>query len=220
MPRGDGKSAADFFPTERTLEAYRQAAQTCRGCELWRLGTQTVFGQGSPDARFVLIGEQPGDEEDRAGVPFVGPAGRMLDAALEAAHVDRAQVYVTNAVKHFKWRPLGKRRMHERPTSGEISRCRPWLLAELQMLAPDVVVALGATAAQSVLGRRVTVSGLRGQVLELPWARALVVSYHPSAILRAPDPGSREKLFRFLVTDLLLASHAHRQLAMNAQRPA
>lgn len=204
------ESAATYVPKSNSLERHREAVQRCKGCPLYRTGTRAVFGEGRKSARFVLVGEQPGDEEDKAGRPFVGPAGRLLDRALEAAGIDRADVYLTNAVKHFKWRPYGKRRLHQKPDGGEIDKCKPWLLAELRLIAPEVIVALGATAAQSLLGRKVTIARERGHGVDNAFARALLVSYHPSAILRAPDEDARHAMFELLVDDL---KQAHKALA-------
>src|ERR671929_841953 len=159
-------SAADFIPPRPTLPKLREAAAECRGCDLWAVGTQTVFGEGPRNAAVMIVGEQPGDQEDRAGVPFVGPAGRLLDAALEQAGIDRRLVYVTNVVKHFKWEPRGKRRIHAKPNSAEIAACRPWLETELALIKPRVLVCLGATAAQALLGRAFKVSRQRGAFVE------------------------------------------------------
>jgi DNA polymerase len=195
-------SAADFLPARRTLPSLRAAAAGCRGCELYRRATQTVFGQGPASARVLLVGEQPGHEEDLAGQPFVGPAGRLLDRALEAAAIPRSEVYVTNAVKHFKWEPRGKRRIHARPRAPEIAACRPWLAAELEVLEPEVVVCLGATAAQALLGPAFRVTKQRGQWLRAPLAGRVLATIHPSAILRAPDEAARHREFDGLVADL------------------
>ena len=188
---GETDSAEPFVPARPTLPQLRNAAKKCRGCRLWKFGTQTVFGEGPRDASIVIVGEQPGDQEDRTGHPFVGPSGRLLDAALEAAEVDRSKAYVTNAVKHFKWeeRPGTKRRIHKKPSDAEVVACHPWLEAELEVLAPRVVVCLGATAAQSLLGKQFRVSTQRGKVMK-PWGATPVViaTVHPSAVLRAPGP--------------------------------
>jgi len=188
---GETDSAEPFVPARPTLPKLRTAAKKCRGCRLWKFGTQTVFGEGPPNARIVLVGEQPGDQEDRAGHPFVGPSGKLLDAALGAAGVDRSLAYVTNAVKHFTWeeRPGTKRRIHKKPSSAEVVACHPWLEAELELLEPRVVVCLGATAAQSLLGKEFRVSTQRGKALK-PWGPAPVViaTVHPSSVLRAPAP--------------------------------
>ena len=188
---GETDSAEPFVPARPSLPKLRSAAKKCRGCRLWMFGTQTVFGEGPRDASIVIVGEQPGDQEDRSGHPFVGPSGKLLDAALEAAGVDRAKAYVTNAVKHFKWeeRPGTKRRIHKKPSDAEVVACHPWLEAELEVLAPRVVVCLGATAAQSLLGKQFRVSTQRGKVMK-PWGATPVViaTVHPSAVLRAPAP--------------------------------
>jgi uracil-DNA glycosylase family protein len=182
-------SAADFLPPRLTLPALRRAAAACRGCHLWKLGTQTVFGEGSSKASVMFVGEQPGDQEDRAGHPFVGPSGRLLNSALEQAGLDRRDAYVTNAVKHFKWvpDPQGKRRIHQKPNASEIRACHPWLDAELAVVKPRVVVALGATAAKALFGPAVRVTVQRGRVLRTPVADAGFVTVHPSSILRAPS---------------------------------
>jgi uracil-DNA glycosylase len=194
-------SAADFLPAEATLPALRAAAAKCKGCHLWQLGTQTVFGEGSADADVMFVGEQPGDQEDKAGRPFVGPAGRVLDEALEAAGIDRATTYMTNAVKHFKWQARGKRRIHQKPNWTEMTACRPWLEAELAVVQPRVLVLLGATAAQSLLGRQFRVTQNRGVLLESDLAESVVATVHPSSILRG-EPEQREANFAAFVNDL------------------
>jgi uracil-DNA glycosylase len=204
-------SAAEYLPERRTLEGLRQAEQTCRGCELYRRATQAVAGDGPATARMVLVGETPGDEEDRRGRPFVGPAGALLDQVLEAAEIDRTDVFVTNVVKHFKWEPRGKRRLHAKPSSREIAACRPWLEAELELIKPRVIVCLGATAAQALLGRDFRVTKQRGEVLQGPYGNVLA-TYHPAAVLRAPVGEAREQMKQELCEDLrtaaqLLASH-------------
>ena len=186
-------------PARPTLESLREAAAGCRACPLWERGTQTVFGEGQPRARVMLVGEQPGNDEDLAGRPFVGPAGKLLDRALEAAKIDRRQVYVTNVVKHFKWEPRGRRRIHAKPNAGEIAACRPWLDAELELVKPDVLVCLGATAAQALLGRQFRVSKDRGRAVPSPLAPHVMATVHPSAILLAPDDDTRhEEMARFI----------------------
>jgi uracil-DNA glycosylase len=194
-------SAADFLPAKPTLPALHAAAATCKGCHLWQLGTQTVFGEGTADAQVMFVGEQPGDQEDTAGRPFVGPAGRVLDEALEAAGIDRATTYMTNAVKHFKWQARGKRRIHQKPNWTEMTACRPWLEAELAVVQPRVLVLLGATAAQSLLGRQFRVTQSRGVLLESNLAEAVVATVHPSSILRG-EPEQREANFAAFVKDL------------------
>jgi uracil-DNA glycosylase family protein len=194
-------SAADFLPDRLTLASLRKAAAGCRGCHLWQVGTQTVFGEGAPAAEAMFVGEQPGDQEDRAGKPFVGPAGRVFDEALEAAGIDRGTVYVTNAVKHFKWQARGKRRIHQKPNWTEMTACRPWLEAELQVVKPRVLVLLGATAAQSLLGRQFRVTQHRGELLDSDLAEAVTATVHPSSILRG-EPAERQSNFDAFVNDL------------------
>jgi len=203
-PKRD-ESAANFLPDRLTLSALREAAAACRGCPLWQVGTQTVFGEGAADAEVMLVGEQPGDQEDREGKPFVGPAGRLLDDALEAAGIDRSATYVTNAVKHFKWQARGKRRIHQKPSWTEMMACRPWLEAELAVVRPRVLVLLGATAAQSLLGRQFRVTQSRGKLLDSELADAVTATVHPSSILRGP-PEERERGFAALVDDLRVAA--------------
>ena len=195
-------SAAHFMPARKTLPALRAAAAGCRGCDLYKRGTQTVFGEGRGDARVMIIGEQPGHEEDLAGRPFVGPAGKLLDRALAAAGIDRGDVYVTNVVKHFKWEPRGKRRIHAKPNQTEIAACLPWLQAELDVVKPEAVVCLGATAAQALLGSRFRVTKERGQWVKAPWAERVLATVHPSAVLRAPDDEARHREFDLFVADL------------------
>jgi uracil-DNA glycosylase len=186
----------------RSLRSVAEASQQCRGCHLWARATQTVFGEGPRSANVLFVGEQPGDKEDLAGHPFVGPAGRVFDEALADAGIERKRVFVTNAVKHFKWRPSGKRRLHERPNSAEIAACRVWLELELRLVKPDVVVALGATAAQALLGRSFRVTKDRGKLVGSPLAERVVATVHPSSILRAPDDASRRAEMRAFVRDL------------------
>jgi len=195
-------SAAHFMPARKTLPALRAAAAGCRGCALYTRGTQTVFGEGSAHAKVMLVGEQPGHEEDLAGRPFVGPAGKLLDRALAEAGIDRGDVYVTNVVKHFKWEPRGKRRIHAKPNQAEIGACLPWLQAELDVTRPEVVVCLGATAAQALLGPRFRVTKERGRWVKAPWAERVLATVHPSAILRAPDDETRHREFGLFVADL------------------
>ena len=199
---GETESAAAYVPERPTLSGLQEAAAGCRGCHLWERGTQTVFGEGSPDAEVMLVGEQPGDQEDLAGKPFVGPAGRVLDEALEEAGIDRRQAYVTNVVKHFKWAPRGKRRIHQKPSWSEIAACRPWLDAELDVVEPEVVVCLGATAAQALIGRDFRVSRRRGELVDSPLARYVLATVHPSSILRQRDDALREAEFATFVEDL------------------
>lgn len=185
----------------------------CEGCELYKAATQAVFGEGKSSSRLVLAGEQPGDAEDRKGQPFVGPAGRILDKALEDAGIDRQSVYVTNAVKHFRFEERGKRRIHKKPTSAQIVACRPWLEAELAVIRPDIVVCLGATAVQSLAGPNVWVLRDRGKLLECQWAKGLVVTIHPSALLRMPDRTDFEKEYTQFVRDLAAAREYAARLA-------
>ena len=195
-------SAAEFLPPSRSLATLAEAAQHCRGCELYRNATQAVFGEGASRAKLFLVGEQPGDQEDLAGHPFVGPAGRVLDEVLEEVGISRDEVYVTNAVKHFKWTPRGKRRMHSKPSAREVTACRPWLEAELAIVHPEIVVCLGATAAQSLLGSAFRITRDRGRVLSSAWAEHILATYHPSALLRAPDRDSRRQLRTEFTQDL------------------
>lgn len=202
MARRAVSTAADLVPPHPTFEKLREAAAGCRACPLWKRGTQTVFGEGGRHARVMLIGEQPGNDEDLAGKPFVGPAGRELDRALEAAGVDRSDAYVTNVVKHFKWEPRGKRRIHAKPNSAEIAACRPWLDAELALLKPQALVCLGATAAQALIGRDFKVTQRRGEIVESPLAPIVTATIHPSAILRAPDDETRHAERARFIEDL------------------
>ena len=180
----------------------RESSAACTGCDLYKHATQTVFGEGSVHASLLFVGEQPGDQEDLAGKPFVGPAGRMLDKALAESGIARRDVYVTNAVKHFKWEPQGKRRKHKKPSALEIAACRPWLEAETQLVKPRVVVCLGVTAAQSVFGKTVRLNELRGRAWSTPVAATVFVTVHPSAVLRHPEPAEREREYRRFVEDL------------------
>ncbi|HEV2889832.1 MAG TPA: UdgX family uracil-DNA binding protein [Frankiaceae bacterium] len=201
-------SAEPFLPSTLTLPSLRAAAAGCRGCHLYEVGTQTVFGEGRASADVMLVGEQPGDQEDVAGRPFVGPAGRLLDRALEAAGISRDDVYVTNAVKHFKWTPSpnGKRRIHQKPDTREVGACKPWLEAEIAVLRPRLVVALGATAAQTLLGKSFKVTQHRGEVFDLPPSSRITATIHPSAILRSPGEETRAVEFDKLVADLRVAA--------------
>ncbi|HEX9969364.1 MAG TPA: UdgX family uracil-DNA binding protein [Acidimicrobiales bacterium] len=200
-------SAAEFVPTGPvSLDDLRAAAQGCRGCHLFENATQTVFGEGGHRADVVLVGEQPGDQEDRLGEPFVGPAGKLLDRALHDAGLDREQAYVTNVVKHFKWKPAGKRRLHQKPNAEEIGACRPWLEAELEQLKPRIVVCLGATAAQALLGRSFKVTQQRGRIVEWDREPLALATVHPSSILRAPDDATRHREYDAFVADLKVAA--------------
>jgi uracil-DNA glycosylase family protein len=194
--------AANFLPRELSLESLRKAATGCRGCDLWEFATQTVFGEGKRSSKVMLVGEQPGDREDVEGRPFVGPAGRVLDHGLESAGLDRAVVYLTNAVKHFRFTRHGKRRLHEKPNAAQVRACRPWLQAELAVVHPRVLVLLGATAAQSVMGTSFKVTQQRGRVLESPLGVPVVATVHPSSILRAPDETARQEAMTAFVSDL------------------
>jgi uracil-DNA glycosylase len=185
-----------------TLEVLGKAAKGCKACDLWKRATQTVFGEGEQDAKILLVGEQPGNQEDLEGKPFVGPAGKLLDTALVEAGIDRRKVYVTNAVKHFKWEPRGKRRIHKKPNTAEIAACRPWLDAEIGALRPKAIVCLGATAAQTLLGRDFRVTQHRGEFLKSPLASFVMATVHPSSILRAPDEETRHDEMRRLIGDL------------------
>jgi uracil-DNA glycosylase family protein len=206
METGVTESAAAYLPERPTLPRLREAAAGCRACPLWQTGTQTVFGEGPAAAEVMLVGEQPGDQEDTQGHPFVGPAGRVLDEALELARVDRERAYLTNAVKHFKWEARGKRRIHAKPTWSEQMACKPWLDAELAVVRPRVLVCLGATAAQSLLGKQFRVTKERGRWLESDLAEYVTATIHPSAILRQRDTESRHREMAALVADLKLVA--------------
>jgi uracil-DNA glycosylase family protein len=205
VPHEGYPGAEAFLPEERTLESLRRAAEGCRGCDLWEESTQVVFGEGPVDAEIVLVGEQPGDHEDREGHPFVGPAGRVLDDGLEAAGIDRSRVYLTNAVKHFKWEARGTRRLHKKPSRFEVVACGPWLTTELAALTPQVLVLMGATAAQSLLGTGFSVMRQRGRVPDDPAGLVTVATVHPSSILRVP-PAQRGDQMQAFVDDLQLAA--------------
>jgi uracil-DNA glycosylase len=204
-------SAADFLPARKTLPALRDAARGCRGCDLWQLGTQTVFGEGKPGAEVMLVGEQPGNEEDLQGRPFVGPAGKVLDKALAAAGIDRDDVYVTNAVKHFKWEPRGKRRIHKKPNGMQVAACRPWFDEEVNAVHAKVIVCLGATAAQALLGRHFRVTQDRGKVISTE-AVPIIATVHPSSILRAPDDESRHHEMARFIDDLRVVAAQIRRI--------
>jgi len=199
LPSG---SAEEYLPDKLSLISLKRASADCKACDLWEHGTQTVFGEGNRKADVMLVGEQPGNEEDLSGKPFVGPAGRLLDKALAEAGIDRSRAYVTNIVKHFKWEPRGKRRIHKKPNAIEIRACRPWLESELLVVKPRVVVCLGATAAQSLLGKQFKVTQQRGRVIKSDLAPVVLVTVHPSSILRAPDSETREREYRSFVQDL------------------
>jgi len=199
-------SASRFIPPDPDLASLREAAAGCTACPLHLTGTQTVFGEGPPDAPLMLVGEQPGDKEDRAGRPFVGPAGQLLDECLGAAGIDRARAYLTNTVKHFKWVPRGKIRLHSKPSSLEIRACKPWLEAEMMLLKPRVVTLLGATAAQALLGKEFRVTQQRGEFLQTPFAPYVLATVHPSSLLRAPDEEARRHGIERFVADLRKAA--------------
>ena len=198
--------ATAFLPAELNLDALHEAARDCRGCGLWRAATQTVFGEGPEDARMLFVGEAPGDREDKEGRPFVGPAGRELDRALAAIGIDRGDVYVTNAVKHFKFQERGKRRIHQRPGAKEIKACRPWVLAELEVVRPEAVVILGAIAGKALLGSTFRLMAQRGQPLDSGLAPVVIATIHPSAILRAPDGNARQAQRELFTADLRVAA--------------
>jgi uracil-DNA glycosylase family protein len=201
-PSGDVPSALPFIPREHSLSALRTAAAGCRGCHLWERATQTVFGEGDQHAKAMLVGEQPGHDEDLAGRPFVGPAGKLLDRALEDAGIAREKVYLTNVVKHFKWEPRGPRRIHAKPNAMEIAACLPWLQAELEVIKPKALVCLGATAAQALLGKKFRVSQQRGERVVSTLAPFVMATVHPSSILRAPDDEARREQYERFVDDL------------------
>jgi uracil-DNA glycosylase family protein len=202
VPRLTHPSAYELIPPKPTLTRLWQAAQECRACELYKLGTQAVLGEGPRQAAALFIGEQPGDQEDLAGRPFVGPAGRVLDEALAEVGIPRKEVFVTNAVKHFKWEPRGKRRIHQKPTLGEVKACRPWLETELALVKPQGIVCLGATAVQSLLGPQFRITRDRGRFFDSEWASWITATIHPSAILRMPDREKREEARTLFLADL------------------
>ena len=208
MPKPPPTDAGALIPDRPTLEKLRTTAKDCQACDLWHLGTQTVFGEGRSNAELMLVGEQPGDAEDVAGHPFVGPAGKLLDRALADAGIDRADVYVTNVVKHFKWEPRGKRRIHKKPNAREIAACRPWLDTEIALVKPRAIVCLGATAAQSLLGRQFKVTAERGVFVKSPLAPLVMATVHPSSILRAPDDETRRDETKRLTADLRKVARA------------
>jgi uracil-DNA glycosylase len=196
------QSAAELIPARPSLTSVRRAALVCTACDLYRNATQTVFGEGPARARVMFVGEQPGDHEDRAGEPFVGPAGQLLDRCLVEAGIDRAEAYVTNVVKHFKWEPRGKRRIHKKPNLAEVTACRPWLDTELRLVKPEALVLLGATASQALLGPKFRVTQHRGEFLESPLADVVMATVHPSSLLRAPDEETRRREIAAFVGDL------------------
>jgi DNA polymerase len=208
MPRKPAQSAAEYVPDSRNLKILAAASRGCHGCDLYKCATQTVFGEGASKARVMLVGEQPGDKEDLAGEPFVGPAGALLSRALEASGIDRKSVYITNAVKHFKFELRGKRRIHKKPAALEIAACRPWLDSELAAVNPEIVVCLGATAAQALLGKDFRVTKRRGEIISGVLQPQILATVHPSSILRAPDSKAREQEFAALVSDLKVVARA------------
>ena len=210
MPKRPRPDAAERIPDRPTLSTVREAARDCQACDLYKRGTQTVFGEGGRKAELMLVGEQPGDAEDLAGHPFVGPAGKLLDRALEDAGIDRAAVYVTNVVKHFKWEPRGKRRIHKKPNAGEIAACRPWLDTEIQLVKPRAIVCLGATAAQALIGRQFKVTAHRGEFISSSLAPLVLATVHPSSILRAPDDDTRRQEMERFTDDLRKVAKALR----------
>jgi DNA polymerase len=208
MVKRPPKDAAELIPDRPTIAGVRDAARDCQACDLWRRGTQTVFGEGARKSEVMFVGEQPGDQEDISGHPFVGPAGKLLDRALVDAGIDRATVYVTNVVKHFKWEPRGKRRIHKKPNAGEIAACRPWLDTEIQLVKPRVIVCLGATAAQALLGRTFKVTAHRGEFVPSTLAPIVLATVHPSSILRAPDDETRHLETQRFTDDLRKVARA------------
>jgi len=211
--------AEKFMPQKITLPTLRDASKVCQGCDLYKTGTQTVFGQGPKSAVVMFVGEQPGDQEDKAGQPFVGPAGHILDQTLEKVGIDRSETYVTNTVKHFKWEPRGKRRIHSKPNSREIEACLPWLKAEVEVVRPFLLVPMGATAAQAILGKSFRVSQDRGKAIHnSPWAPTIIATVHPSSILRAPDDESRQAALRAFEQDLrIIARELAREKATDVK---
>jgi DNA polymerase len=201
-------TAADFLPRRRDLASLRKAAANCEGCELYQCATQTVFGAGNPQASMVLVGEMPGDQEDVQGLPFVGPAGRVLDEILEESGIDRSDTYVTNAVKHFRFEPRGKRRLHKKPGVRHIEACKPWLAAEILAIQPKLIVCLGATAAQALLGKQFRITRERGRPVQNEDGVWLMATWHPSAVLRAPDKQKRDQMRREAIGDLRRAAQA------------
>src|SRR5216110_3303676 len=202
------ETAAPLVPERPSLKKLKEAAAGCTACPLHETGTQTVFGEGTSKAEVVFVGEQPGDQEDLQGKPFVGPAGKLLDKALEEAGIDRSRVYVTNVVKHFKWEPRGKRRIHKKPNAAEIAACRPWLETEIQLVKPRALVCLGATAAQALLGRQFRVTAHRGEFIPSPLAPLVLATVHPSSILRAPDDDARHREMERFIDDLRTVARA------------
>jgi DNA polymerase len=206
MPKRPSRDATPYLPVKPTLPKLRDAVNHCEGCDLYQHATQGVLGEGPAGARVLFIGEQPGSEEDLKGRPFVGPSGKLLDRTLEEAGIDRTQVYVTNAVKHFKFEERGKRRIHKKPSASEVNACRPWLETEVNLIRPRVIVCLGATATQAVLGRAHRLTQERGHFVEHDWAASVTATVHPSAILRAPDDDQRHQQYAAFVADLKLVA--------------
>jgi uracil-DNA glycosylase family protein len=213
IDKTENTSAGDFLPKTRSLPSLQQAAKSCKGCDLYRNATQTVFGEGPGHASVMLIGEQPGDIEDQKGEPFVGPAGRMLDRALEEALISRDEVYVTNAVKHFKWIWRGKRRLHQKPSIRQVMACRPWLEAEIEVVQPHILVCMGATAAQSVVGKPVLIMKERGKFIDSALGRLAFVTIHPSSILRQRESDEREEEYRRFASEMKLVKRKLKSLA-------
>ncbi|PWU20560.1 MAG: uracil-DNA glycosylase [Candidatus Rokuibacteriota bacterium] len=216
-PRRNRDSAARFLPSRRTLAALREAAAGCQGCNLHTRATQTVFGEGPRTAVVMMIGEQPGNDEDLAGRPFVGPAGKLLDRALAEAGLNRDEIYITNIVKHFKWKPQGKRRIHDKPNASEVEACRPWFEAELEVVRPEVLVCLGATAAQALLGRQFRISADRGKFAASTLAPRVFATVHPSSLLRIEDDETRLDEMRRFIEELTLVARAAREAAERRQ---
>jgi DNA polymerase len=204
--RAQKNTAAALIPETATLEKLRIISRGCKACDLWKTGTQTVFGEGPVRAEILFVGEQPGDREDLTGKPFVGPAGRILDQALEETGIDRSKVYVTNVVKHFKWEPRGKRRIHKKPRASEINACKPWLEAEIARIRPQVIVCLGATAAQALLGKTFSVSRQRGEAVQSDLAPNVLATVHPSSLLRIKDEEERHREMKHFVDDIKIAA--------------
>ena len=214
-------TAEPFLPKKLSLSTLRAASKVCEGCDLFRCATQTVFGDGPAGARVLFVGEQPGDQEDRAGKPFVGPSGAMLDATLEKVGIDRRAVYVTNAVKHFKFKQRGKRRIHSKPSARQVAACKPWLKAEVEVIRPDVIVALGATAAQAMLGSDFKVTQRRGEAVRgTPWGPVVIATVHPSSLLRAPDEESRRRAIAAFEEDFRAIRKQMDQLKGRGKRAA
>ena len=209
MPkRPPPRDASPLIPAKPTLPRVREAARDCRACDLWKRGTQTVFGEGAARAQLMLVGEQPGNEEDLSGHPFVGPAGKLLSRALEQAGIDRTTVYVTNVVKHFKWEPRGKRRIHKKPNHAEVVACHPWIQTEIALVKPRVIVCLGSTAAQALIDPKFKVTQHRGERIASALAPVMMATVHPSSILRAPDDESRRQEMEAFVRDLRSVARA------------